>query len=263
MRILKYIPFFALLALSFSSCADEITNDYYIYPEGNFNVNILSDKCLCLTIHKRFFDSSYVSDTQYDSRNYTHGIELKFALDRPAERNKVKRLKMTTYKTGFEFNEEELRNAYIDSLNEYDLGILKLDYANIYSQIWNVELYNESNEASNVYPVVANYDFLEAVYSSESIWLDTLYIYFNSSSPEDKRCLHAGAVAEVHLLNSEGKERGVYRAPLDFSEMYFIPSIRIPNPPSDATKYYFKLKDEYNKGKRGFVSNIKNIMASY
>ncbi|HEX2983992.1 MAG TPA: hypothetical protein VHO28_10665 [Ignavibacteriales bacterium] len=244
MRFLKKFMTAAVLPLLFISCGDDVTNNYYNGAEGAFEVTVSECDYMVITAHRSYFDPNYTS-VSYDN-DYTYGMKLTVKLSDPSKRGEVNRLVLASDIYGYDFNKQELEEAYVDSVGGYVFDFIMLDMLRNYSSmIFNVKFYDASNNSSNSYPLVAKFNILNQM-SAVNDWSDmneleiSLSAYYSLPQPMAK--------AETHFLNSKYEEVGAYKSDVVNNKW------KAAGIPDEAVYYYFVLTDKYSDVNRKYIS---------
>lgn len=244
MRFLRRIMTAAVLPLLFISCGDDVTNNYYNGAEGVFEVTVSECDYETISAHKSYFDPDYVS-TGYYENDFSYGVKLVVKLNDPSKRGSVNRLVATAGDYGYDFSKQELEEAYVDSVGGYVFDFLTNLASNTSSLVFNIKLYDASNNSSMAYPLIQRNSFLYYI-SSVNDWASKedleISLQVNYSLPGP------GAKAETHFLNSKYEEVGVYKSDVVNNKW------KIAGIPAEAVYYYFVLTDTYSDVNRRFIS---------
>jgi hypothetical protein len=244
MHFIKKALIAAVLPLLFISCGDDVTNNYYGGAEGAFDVTVSECDYETICAHKSYFDPDYVS-TGYYENDFTYGVKLVVKLNDPSKRGSVNRLVAVAGNYGYDFNKQELEEAYIDSVGGYVFDFLTNIASNSSSYVFDIKLYDASNNSSMAYPLIQRNSFLYYI-SSVNDWTSKedleISLQANYSLPGP------GAKAETHFLNSKYEEIGVYKSDVVNNKW------KAAGVPAEAVYYYFVLTDKYSDVSRKFIS---------
>ncbi|HEX3074252.1 MAG TPA: hypothetical protein VHP30_11625 [Ignavibacteriales bacterium] len=244
MRFIKNLFLAAVLPLLFVSCGDDVVNNYYGGGEASLDVTVSECDYETITAHKSYFDPDYVSTGYYDS-DFIYGIKLVVKLNDPSKRGSVNRLVASSGNYGYDFNKQELEEAYVDSVGGYVFDFLTNLGSNNSSLVLDIKLYDASNNSSKPYPLIQKYSYLYYL-SAVNDWASkedleiSLQTNYNLPAP--------GAKAEVHYLNSKYEEIGICKSDVVNNKW------KAAGVPSEAVYFYFVLTDKYSDVSRKFIS---------
>ncbi len=247
MSLLNRISLLVILSAAFVSCGEEVVNNYYENEigTGKLGVNVVdADYEIVTTFWSR-------RDTISPGFSYYNEAKLKLKLDYPENRNKINRLVMENNSIGYDFNIEELRAGYDSLSGSYNLTLFvgnERDF--ISSAVWEISLYDSSNNESNPYvlPAKLPWNYSDVCFAE---WggLDTLKFFI----PNYVKPFGLNQTAEVLFLDSNYVELGNMFSPVTSSKW------ELTGTPETAIYYYIAFSDLFQDVKRKFVTRTFTI----